>query len=493
MGSTNPIALSVGGAQYNQGVRIWIDMDASGTYEPTESVFATSGSALSHSGNIIIPGVGSTAAPVRMRVMCTYNSVASDAQACTSNLNTYGETEDFLVQLVGSCDATTTVPMTVASNLGNAITTSWPSVSGGSWYEFRYKETASATWIFGGTLGGAATSKTFSGLTPSTSYDLDARVHCTGGVAGAWSSITEVTNAASGCGLAPATSAASSGTSATISWPAVAGAGYYQFRYKETVSATWISGGTAGAAATSKSYNGLTPGTSYDFEARTFCTNGVASAWGAIVFTTSALAGCELAPTLDLTATVTNTSIQISWPSVAGAAWYGFQYKESSSATWINGGTAGAAATAKTYSGLTPGVSYDFQARTYCSNGIPSAWSAMASYTTSGGAARLITSTDKVEAEVVYKSSILANHATNVYPNPATDRVNIEIYMDATNTNTVVQLMDMSGRIVQSNTIQTVAGMNTIVMDMNSVAEGMFMLVIYQNGSLLHTSKLKKN
>ncbi len=390
------------------------------------------------------------------------------------------------------------ISLAVSNNNGNAVTLSWTVIPATGWYEFRYKESSSATWLFGGTLSGAGTSKVISGLLPNTSYDFEAKTFCPNGVFGAWSpTLTVVTNPLAGCSLPPATVASIiTGSGITVTWATVTGASYYAFRYKEASSSTWISGGTSSPAATSKSYTGLIPNTLYDLEARTICANGVSSAWGAIQFTTSALSGCELPPNLNSTAVSTASTIQISWPAVSGAGWYSFQYKASASSTWLNGGTAGTSSTSKTFSGLTAGTSYDFQARTHCSNGVASSWSSTGVYSTGGGPATIATN-DKGDdkAQLVYSSKALssAKHVTKVYPNPTSDKVNIEINLEEKNAHTKIQILDMSGRLVFEGNVSTELGLNSISIDVEELANGLYTLFLFQNEQLLYTTRIKKN
>ena len=97
-GASYPISLNVGGAQYNQGVRIWIDFDNNGQFDATDVAYVSSAPALTHTGTLTIPPI-TAIGTVRMRVMCTYNTTASPTQACNSNIGTYGETEDYDVLL----------------------------------------------------------------------------------------------------------------------------------------------------------------------------------------------------------------------------------------------------------------------------------------------------------------------------------------------------------------------------------------------------------
>jgi hypothetical protein len=97
-GASYPISLTVGGAQYNQGVRIWIDFDGNGQFDATDVAYTSTAPAMNHTGTLVIPAV-TTLGTVRMRVMCTYNTTPATTGACTSNVGSYGETEDYDVVL----------------------------------------------------------------------------------------------------------------------------------------------------------------------------------------------------------------------------------------------------------------------------------------------------------------------------------------------------------------------------------------------------------
>jgi hypothetical protein len=171
-------------------------------------------------------------------------------------------------------------------------------------------------------------------------------------------------------------------SSVTLTWPVVSGAAWYEFQYKESSSGAWLSAGTLVGTGSTRTIQGLNPNTSYDFRARTFCTNNAASAWASVVtISTTTPISCELPPVLTA-ASLTGTSATITWPVVAGAAWYEFRYKPSSSSTWISAGTLSGTGTQRVLSGLTSGTQYDFQARTYCASGVPNAWSATFQFTT---------------------------------------------------------------------------------------------------------------
>ncbi len=198
-----------------------------------------------------------------------------------------------------SSNCATPMTLNTPTTTSSTLNVTWTAVSGAAWYQFQYKESSSSTWISAGTAPASATSRTISGLTASTSYDVRGRSYCSGGSSSAWSTIaTGTTTATTDCALPPVlTLGTVTNTTATFTWPAVPGAAWFEFRYKLTSSSTWTSAGTLSGTATSRTLTGLTANTQYDFQARTFCANGnPSSAWSATrQFTTTGAAAIALA------------------------------------------------------------------------------------------------------------------------------------------------------------------------------------------------------
>jgi hypothetical protein len=84
------------------------------------------------------------------------------------------------------------------------------------------------------------------------------------------------------------------------------------------------------------------------------------------------------APTGLTSSAITNTSATISWIAVSGSTGYTAQYKASTSTTWLNATVSG---TSASLTGLTAGVTYNFQVQNKCS---ATSFTA-SSFTTSGG------------------------------------------------------------------------------------------------------------
>ena len=71
--------------------------------------------------------------------------------------------------------------------------------------------------------------------------------------------------------------------------------------------------------------------------------------------------------------------------------------------------------------------------------------------------------------------------ALNVFPNPATDAVNV--VFEATASDYTVSLSDLQGRTVASQTIENANGTQTIVFATDNVAKGSYIVTVRSNGA----------
>jgi hypothetical protein len=156
-----------------------------------------------------------------------------------------------------------------------------------------------------------------------------------------------------------------SGTSADVSWAAPSGGGpvsEYEVR---------INGGAAvGPASSPHTFTGLTPGTTYTLEVRAKGTGG-ASAWVSASVTTPALPNPPTALTLGA---VTYTTAELSWSAPSGGG------PVTSYEVRVDSGSASAATSPHTFTGLASGTSYSLEARTVGPGGV-SSWATLAADT----------------------------------------------------------------------------------------------------------------
>ena len=114
------------GGSFGQGFGVWIDYDQDGTFAATEFVYASPVNTTLNSTTIIVPGTALTGA-TRMRVRCNYNTAITSGQACT--VFTFGETEDYTVNIGAPCTAPTSQATigTYTNNVspGTSLTVNW--------------------------------------------------------------------------------------------------------------------------------------------------------------------------------------------------------------------------------------------------------------------------------------------------------------------------------------------------------------------------------
>lgn len=221
-------------------------------------------------------------------------------------------------------------PSTVkAVSTENSITISWNAVTGARYYRLKFgKEDILVN----------GTSYTLKGLTANTSYSYQV---CSQGPDG-----TGSYTASKSIKTAPQVPSAPTATvtknSATVKWNAVTGATGYDLLFNNTVYAT---------TATSRTVNGLTPGTSYSYSVRAKNAGGASSYTAAR--TISTIPNPPAAPA-NVNASVTPDSATVSWNPVSGATSYDVLF---------NNRAYNVTATSKTFTGLTENTSYSYAVR----------------------------------------------------------------------------------------------------------------------------------
>lgn len=371
----------------------------------------------------------------------------------------------------------------------SGATISWGAVSGATSYNLQYKLTSASTWT---TVNTTATSYALSGLTSGTAYNAQVQTVCSSGSSSYSSAVTFTTTSTSSCNAPTGLAAGSITTSgATLSWTAVSGATSYSLQYKLASASTWT---TVSTTATSYALSGLASSTAYNAQVGSVCSSGSSAYSSAISFTTATPTGCsdvyESNNTSGNAVTIpVNTDIVALIGSNGDNDWYKFTNTSSTSkikvtltnlpgdydvklyrgtstllGTSQNGGT-----TSEQIISNTTTVS-TYYIKVYGYNG---AYSATSCYTLRAS----LSSTNWREAENAAVDVASSNSLLNLYPNPASDKLNVD-FLAEHDTQLQVEVMDLTGRVVLTTTQAVPNGPSTFGLQLPDLRNGMYLLRI---------------
>jgi len=307
------------------------------------------------------------------------------------------------------------------------------------------------------------------------------------------------------------TSASITQTGATISWAAVTGATGYVLQYKPASSTVWT---TVNVTTTSFAITGLTAGTAYNAQVQSVCSAGNGS-FSAINFTTtSATTSCtdtyesnnssSAAKTIPVNTNITariGTSTDTDW----------FRFSNTSTARNIRidltnlpadydvrlynpSGTQVAisqngsiTSEAIVYNTTTTGT---WRIQVY---GYQGAFNSTLCYTlrASISASTFREGDETPAAELNSTASYSDVVIANVFPNPTNGKLNVILEASEAQ-NTQLSIRDITGRTALQQNVVCTSGSNTIILDMESLPNGYYLLVI-DNGNYSSTMRVVKN
>ncbi|MBK8195225.1 MAG: fibronectin type III domain-containing protein [Lewinellaceae bacterium] len=364
----------------------------------------------------------------------------------------------------------------VGLNAGNITTSSatlsWGIVAGATTYTVQYKTAASSSWITAGNTTSASYNLT--GLTANTNYNWQVKTDCSNYSPAA--SFTTSSNGNGNGGACPVPTGLSNtnitASSAKLNWSAVSGASSYTVQYKRSSVAAWTTAGST--VSTSYTINSLSAASAYNWRVKANCSNYSGTATF-VTLSNSNGSGTTCNPPGNLTNLgITAKTAGISWSAVSGASNYTLQIKYASSNTWYTLGTI--PVTQVTISGLQPATSYHWRVKASCSG-----YSSPKLLTTPG----FLQDQDEAESAGVVQAP--AVHFIRIYPNPASDLLNLQYTGDLL-PDSRIMVTDIAGRVVLHESLTQ----ESQTIDISGLQQGVYLLVVMQGNGRKEVERFVK-
>lgn len=261
-----------------------------------------------------------------------------------------------------------------------------------------------------------------------------------------------------------ATATVISGNVVRLTWNSISTARRYRIRIN--INGSWVEYLTAGTE-TFRFLNQLDPNTTYQYQVKSLCESG-SSAWSASDYFTTPADICDI-PASTGTSDVTSTEATIYWSAFADDIKYKVKYKPVSGGSWVE---TIVNTTQKLASPLLPNTLYKYKVKSKCSGGFTN-WSSNFNFTTS---AFTHSPTLRIQAD---------NEPISVFPNPATDILNINFNSDKA---TSITIVSSTGKIVQY--IDIVNNLNRIAI--NEFNPGLYLIRIQFEDQSIRMEKFVK-
>ena len=200
-GSTATISVTMG-TDSRQYIGVWIDFNQNGTFETSEGFVSTNNAGASGTATLTITiPAGAVLGNTRMRVRGGDDNAMTTAMACGATNSSYGETEDYTVNIIPIPPCSAALPSALTASFITATTAviSWTDslLTPNSVYEYYVSTSSSAPSNASGTVIGTTvngiTTVNLSGLTLGLTYYVWVRSNCGSGVFSNWVGSTSFT------------------------------------------------------------------------------------------------------------------------------------------------------------------------------------------------------------------------------------------------------------------------------------------------------------
>ena len=319
------------------------------------------------------------------------------------------------------------------------------------------------------TVSNSGNTKTlnFVGLTAGSSYEWKVVSLCTSSntsqpVSG--NNFTTLTPCTDPTGLLSTSLTSSS----VVSWNVVSGAVKYELRKRLQGSSTW--GNSIILANNSRNFSNLTPGSTYEWQVRSYCDNlGTnVSNWATSTLTTQNVC---VKPTNPFVNNITSTSATLNWDATPTGAWgYRIQYlvngapfntkiTDTSNVNWLD------------ISSLSPSTTYRWRVKAICdpSGNNTSPWKQWQFFTTPSGIR-------------IHEGDVSLINNLNIYPNPTKGVFSLTYTTDKYE-GISVEVIDAFGKRIFNDNRPEFSGEYNKQIDLSNYPKGVYIVQIYTGTS----------
>ncbi|MDP2176463.1 MAG: M43 family zinc metalloprotease [Bacteroidota bacterium] len=179
---------------------------------------------------------------------------------------------------------------------------------------------------------------------------------------------------------------------------------------------------------------------------------------------------------INLTGTFSSNKLNVSWLSMYGSTKYNFRYRVAGTQNWT---TLSSNTNSISISNLIKNTNYEYQVQNVCKSG-NSIFSA-SNFT--------VTKSSTKRDDLSVDANPIISNQIKIYPNPANEKLFIEIHSESSQ-KTEIQLIDYTGKIIRTETIELTKGEHTLTLDITDLKPGVYIIKILKDDIIIPNTKI---
>jgi Secretion system C-terminal sorting domain/Fibronectin type III domain len=368
-------------------------------------------------------------------------------------------------------------PTDLSAIVVNATTTTlnWASVAGAQSYSLEIQNATGNNVPYLFTTSVTANTYNLAGLTAGANYKFKVRAVCSGNNS-SWSSYFFLTSGAgqTQCSTPTLLSVSNvTGTSATLNWNVTAGtASQYRIQVENGSGNPILFAVALTSTTNNVTVTGLTAARVFKFKVKKVC-SGITSGWSPwFNFSTSGGSLQCSTPTILSVTNTTPSTATLNWNTTSGTASNFQVVVESGSGNPIPYSViVNVTGSPFVFTGLNASSNYKFKVKKICGS-VRSGWSPWFNFSTTtfannGNPSRM--------------ANISSSEELTIFPNPATDYINVKLSLNEMEVMEEIQICDVSGRLIFSKLISADEQESIQIISTENISPGICLLMVRTN------------